>query len=519
MAEPVLLRPTFSLVVPTRRRAEQLRRLLDSLAATAAHPRLIEVILVVDEDDIPSLQFQYDGLPLKRVIGQPGQTMGNLNRAGYEASSGRYVMLLNDDVVARTPGWDDQVLECFRGFADDILLVHTNDLIFREDLCTFPIVSRTFCELAGGICPPEYARYRIDDHIGDVFNLLAVLGEPRTVYLPDVVFEHFNYAEEEDSRRRYASDPTFLGPDATCFEATFSQRKELALQLKAHIDSRMHQAEAAVLHEKLNRVHNAFALRKPERFRTEPAPRSSANTPVTVAVLTADSQGPICGQCIRSIKEHSRNHELLILDHASAGNFHFPRELNRLLSAACTEHVVLLHDHVRVAAGWLDGLLNAMTPGVGVVTPVQRTADEETACFGVVFHPDGSGHHGHLYGMPDGVQPVLSCCGPLLLIDRTRCHHLLFHETQLHYFTDLDFGLRVWESGLRVVCSPGAVVTNLIGRQLPYGASLIEDVFEADRRTFVDRWIKTGRLRCLEHDVFRHVPELDRLLRLGDEVK
>src|SRR5260370_30837925 len=78
-AEPAFRKPTFSLIVPTRGRIEQLRRLLDSLVATAAHPVLLEVVLVVDEDDLPSVQFKYDGLSLKRVVLPPGQTMGQLN--------------------------------------------------------------------------------------------------------------------------------------------------------------------------------------------------------------------------------------------------------------------------------------------------------------------------------------------------------------------------------------------------------------------------------------------------------
>src|SRR5271165_4387469 len=183
-------RPTFSLLVPTRLRTDRLGRLLHSLARTAADPGAIEVVLVIDADDGDSLAFRFDGLTLKRVVVEPGLPMGTLNMAAYQASAGAYLMLLNDDVIARTPRWDRKVLACLRRFPDGIVLIHTNDRLFQEVLCTFPLVSRAFCELAGGICPQSYQRYRIDDHIEDVFNLLGVLGERRTVYLPDVVFEH-----------------------------------------------------------------------------------------------------------------------------------------------------------------------------------------------------------------------------------------------------------------------------------------------------------------------------------------
>ena len=126
--------------------------------------------------------------------------------AGYEACSGRYVMLLNDDVIVRTPGWDDRVRACFQDFPDELVLIHTNDLLFGETLCTFPLVSCAYCDLTGGICPRDYIRYRIDDHIGDTFNLLALLGERRIVYLPEVVFEHFHYAEPVSGVREYTFD-------------------------------------------------------------------------------------------------------------------------------------------------------------------------------------------------------------------------------------------------------------------------------------------------------------------------
>ena len=157
--------------------------------------------------------------------------MGAINRAGYEASAGDYVMLLNDDVIARTPGWDATALACFRRFPDPVVLVHVNDTLFRDRLCTFPLTTRAFCERAGGICPPEYIRYRIDDHIEDVFNLLAVLGRRRTVYLPDVVFQHYNLIERPEGDRVYASDPAVLALDAPRFAALFPARKELALRL------------------------------------------------------------------------------------------------------------------------------------------------------------------------------------------------------------------------------------------------------------------------------------------------
>ncbi|MDB5308032.1 MAG: hypothetical protein JWO38_2234 [Gemmataceae bacterium] len=265
-------RPTCSLIVPTRGRPDQLRRFLDSVAATASRPKSLEILLVVDADDAPSLEVDHPKLDVKYVVGPPGRTMGALNNTGYAVSTGEYVMLLNDDVVIRTRGWDATALACFRRFPDPIALVHVNDTLIRDYLCTFPMVSRTFCELAGGICPTGYRRYRIDDHVEDVFNLLAALGERRAVYLPDVVFEHMNAVIHPQAGRVYMSDPDVLAQDAPLFDALFPARKELALRVLDYIEGGSEPSVTAARKEMLGAIADPFALRAPGRQHVVRAP-------------------------------------------------------------------------------------------------------------------------------------------------------------------------------------------------------------------------------------------------------
>jgi hypothetical protein len=262
-------RPVFSLIVPTRQRTAQLRRLLDSLAATASHPDAIEAVLVVDSDDLPSLAVGHDLIAVRHRIVSPGLSMGALNRAGCEAARGDHLMLLNDDVVVRTPGWDDKILARCRRFPDGIFLIHVNDTLMRENLCTFPLVSRTWCDLAGGICPAQYIRYRIDDHIEDVFNLLALLGQRRTIYLPDVVFEHLNAVEIPEGPREYHSEPRILALDAPRFLALFPARKELALKLLGHIEKGSSPERTEARRRLLAAIEDPFSLRLPSRLRIE----------------------------------------------------------------------------------------------------------------------------------------------------------------------------------------------------------------------------------------------------------
>jgi hypothetical protein len=239
--------------------------MLASVARTACHPERIEVVLVVDADDRASL-ICHPQLTIRHVVVPPGLSMGALNNAGYQASTGRYVMLLNDDVIVRTPGWDAAALECFGRFPDPFVLVHVNDTLMCDHLCTFPLTSRAFYELTNGICPREYQRYRIDDHIEDIFNLLGVLGERRVVYLPDVVFEHDNASHvPEAGRPVYLSDPSVLAEDAPLFDALFPDRKADALRVFAAIDGRAEPHPDRAWRARLDAAPDSFALRLPGR--------------------------------------------------------------------------------------------------------------------------------------------------------------------------------------------------------------------------------------------------------------
>ena len=245
---------SFSFLLPTRGRPELVKRFLQSVLDTTSDPARIEVVLAVDDDDLASQQITEERLRFKRVVIAAGSTMGNLNRACFDASSGRFVMLINDDVVLRTKDWDVTVASVFARYADEIVLVHVNDLLFREKLCTFPIQSRKAC-LAIGACQPDYQRYKIDDDIYAIYNMLAHLGHRRIVYLPEVIFEHENFEQLKREHRKqedslyiaeddkvYLPNPQFHEHDARTFEARIEGRKRDTIRLAELIDAEKSEA-------------------------------------------------------------------------------------------------------------------------------------------------------------------------------------------------------------------------------------------------------------------------------------
>src|ERR1022692_2783693 len=96
------MQETISFIIPTRGRPDSLLRLCNSIRANTRHLEQLEVVLVVDHDDEPSVAFQYEGLNIRKVEVAPGLAMGSLNMAGYRAATGKYLMLLNDDIVLRS---------------------------------------------------------------------------------------------------------------------------------------------------------------------------------------------------------------------------------------------------------------------------------------------------------------------------------------------------------------------------------------------------------------------------------
>lgn len=186
------MRTLISLLLPTRERPQLARRFLESVVAQSAYPRDVEVILYADEDDKASHDIDCPGLSIHRIIG-PRQSMGSYNSACLAASKGGIVVLANDDMVIRTPGWDERLRQVDDSVEGKIYLAYGNDLFKKGNLCTFPILSRRTCEV---LKEPYHHAYRgafIDYHLMDIFKRLEHAGYPRIFYLEDVVFEHLHY--------------------------------------------------------------------------------------------------------------------------------------------------------------------------------------------------------------------------------------------------------------------------------------------------------------------------------------
>lgn len=207
----------ISLLLPTRKRPELARRFLHSVQSTAKYPDDVEIIIYADDDDAGSHDLDCAGLRITRIIG-PRRTMGSYNTACLERARGDIIALVNDDVVIRTPGWDEALRRHDASVPDKIYLAYGDDQFKGQRLSTFPILSRRTCDI---LQEPYHRAYRgafIDYHLMDIFKRLEQSGRKRIFYLPDVVFEHLHYRagkaeidETYTARGRFEDDMLFVG--------------------------------------------------------------------------------------------------------------------------------------------------------------------------------------------------------------------------------------------------------------------------------------------------------------------
>ncbi len=515
----------FSFLVPTRNRPDLVARFFQSIVDTTSDVKGLEVVLCFDDDDTESQKIKDGVLDIKRVVIKKGATMGTLNRACFDVSSGRYVMLLNDDVILRTKNWDEIIFSVFSSYEDDIVLIHINDLLFREKLCTFPMLSRKAC-LEIGICPPEYQRYRIDNHIYDIYNMLAYIGHNRIVYLPDVIFEHDNYAHgqkghigqvfKSDDNKVYIPDQKIIKSDALIFESKQEERKQKALKLASLIDKSEYSRKQSIYTVLLNNIKDPFSYRRGDFVRKigrgEDGLKKSAT--VTVAVVTADIRKEHPKKCLSLLKKHTSNFELVILDNNSSKNFNHPMEMNKMLQIAKTDYLVLMDDDVFVEEGWLDGLIKCIDGETGVVTPLHKDRNGRLSYSGAYLLGDNTGRHTHHLDKPDKPRETQAVCSACILIDIRKCGHLRFNTAYKKYFLDIDFAIQVWESGYKVMVTPESIVTHLGGATMPWSSERAYTLCRRDEDIFIEIWIKSGRIKKVINGIWSRIPFIQHITEL-----
>ncbi len=158
-----------------------MRRLVESIQTTSTTP--VEVVFYMDSDD-PDSHATAVELGVKHVIGERIVLSDMWNVAAAQAS-GDILMMCGDDIVFRTPGWDQKVIDAFDEYPDKIALVYGNDLIQHDRLATHPFIHRNWYDAVGYLVPNGFSCDWSDMWLNEVAIALG-----RRHYLPNVITEH-----------------------------------------------------------------------------------------------------------------------------------------------------------------------------------------------------------------------------------------------------------------------------------------------------------------------------------------
>jgi glycosyltransferase involved in cell wall biosynthesis len=182
----------ISILLPTRNRPDMVERLLVSIIDTAKNPPYIEISARTDVDDnlTAPVFFQFrKKIAIRNKVGDRSAIHGDYWNDAWRNSTGGIVMMVGDDFIFRTKGWEAEVRKEFDKFPDGIVLVFGEDGIQHGNIATHAFISRRWTDILGYYVPMQFNVFYHDTWLTDLAQRLG-----RKVYRPDLVFEHNHHS-------------------------------------------------------------------------------------------------------------------------------------------------------------------------------------------------------------------------------------------------------------------------------------------------------------------------------------
>lgn len=173
----------ISLLVPTRGRPDNVRRLATSVRETATTS--VELVFYVDDDDLPS--FEVVNAVGDQVISGPRVVLSEMWNRCAEIAHHDVMMHCGDDIVFRTSAWDQRILDVFDQAPDKLILVHGRDGFQDARLATHGFYHRRWGDVLGYFMPPYFSSDYNDLWMTEIADMVG-----RRIYLEDVYTEHMH---------------------------------------------------------------------------------------------------------------------------------------------------------------------------------------------------------------------------------------------------------------------------------------------------------------------------------------
>ena len=212
----------ISILLPSRGRPNNLRRLLQSIQDTADIPVEIEVIVRLDSDD--SSYYEYGDITEDfnvYLFPGPRTVLSRCWNECFQVSTGDILMHCGDDIVFRTAGWDTIVKQTFDEYSDKIVFVYGNDGLQGREFGTHGFIHRKWVEAVGYFVPPYFVSDFNDTWLNEVAKLI---GRHRWI---DIYTEHLHFINnkaEIDQTHRDRIERHERENPAALYETLFSER-------------------------------------------------------------------------------------------------------------------------------------------------------------------------------------------------------------------------------------------------------------------------------------------------------
>lgn len=229
----------ISILVPSRGRPDWLHRTVFSAFQRATHPKRIEVVIYLDEDDerleTYNMQLRFAIQPALRdqlkLLVRPRALLSECWNVCAQEAKGEILMHCGDDLSFDTDGWDGMVREAFEQTPDKILFAYGNDLgPHGETFGTHGFIHRRWMETVGYFVPPLFSSDWNDVWLNEVADALG-----RKKLLPFVT-EHHHYTFGKSQRDQTHADREERGARdgvVELYKRTTSERKGDIRKLKS----------------------------------------------------------------------------------------------------------------------------------------------------------------------------------------------------------------------------------------------------------------------------------------------
>lgn len=167
----------ISFIFPSRQRPEKFYTAIDNICSLCASKRF-EIVCVLDFDDI---MYQHDNLIKIQSLPENvhcyfGNSTGKIHSCNREldkiSDEAQIICLHSDDFLITKYGFDNDIREAAKNFHG---LIHFPDTFQNQNLCTYPILTKSYLGIDGWIYHPKFTSLYSD-------NFQTELAKKRGMY-------------------------------------------------------------------------------------------------------------------------------------------------------------------------------------------------------------------------------------------------------------------------------------------------------------------------------------------------